>query len=948
MSVGNCPAVFVDKQAGSVFGVVICSLLATLFARLWPARIYLGRDLEQPAHNLRDDAAALRLEGMPSSRESAPAPGPTAPGTTATQVPTAVHIHDAHLHNLRHIDVTIPHGKLVAFTGISGSGKSSLAFGTIHGEGQRSYLESVAPFARRLISQATDPQVGSVEGLSPTVALQQQTTAPGARSTVGTISSTSNIVRLLYSRCGDYSKLADGVAPTDGTSGAHAPDGETTEPITRLNSDSFSPNTAEGMCPECRGTGTKFVATEASMVHEPELSIRDGAITAWPGAWAGKNFRDILEALGYDIDRPWRELADADREWILFTRERPVVEIVPHRGADQIQRTYQGTWRSVAEYLYKTLRETESDSLRRRTESFLESHTCSNCDGAGLQPVALQVRYLGVAINELNSWSLESLHVALCRRQEELGAGESGPSRTAQDDAEALLLTQIIPPLAAALELGLGHLSLDRAAPTLSAGELQRLRLASQLHSSLFGVTYILDEPTAGLHPQERAAVLTVIRRLLAAGNNVFVVEHDMDFVAAADYLIDIGPYAGDGGGTVVYAGPPQELVDATRAGASTAELAAEPAAESAAEPDSGPTAAPTARALAHRELTLADVPRTATGHLELRGINHRNLRQLDLEVGLGQFTAVAGVSGSGKSTLVTDVVAKRATEHPDLSRVVMITQKPIGRTPRSTLATYTGIFDRIRSIFAAQARRDGLDAKKWNASRFSYNTKKGQCPECSGAGHIEVELVFLPGTYTVCPRCQGGRFNDEALSVSWHDRTVADILRLRVAEAMEFFRGLIAPDANASAPNTNHPDESQIKQVIRALEVLDELGLGYLRLGQGAPELSGGEAQRIKLATELQRVHKKSSLYVLDEPTMGLHPHDSAKLLDKLEALVDDGATVVIVEHNLEALARVDRVVELGPGAGTAGGRILAEVSPAQLAEKDTATGRALAQRLR
>lgn len=873
---------------------------------------------------------------MPSSRESAPAPGPT-----ATRVPTAVHIHDAHLHNLRHIDVTIPHGKLVAFTGISGSGKSSLAFGTIHGEGQRSYLESVAPFARRLISQATDPQVGSVEGLSPTVALQQQTTAPGARSTVGTISSTSNIVRLLYSRCGDYSRLADGDA---------------SGPITRLNSDSFSPNTAEGMCPECRGTGTKFVATEASMVHEPELSIRDGAITAWPGAWAGKNFRDILEALGYDIDRPWRELADADREWILFTRERPVVEIVPHRGADQIQRTYQGTWRSVAEYLYKTLRETESDSLRRRTESFLESHTCSNCEGAGLQPVALQVRYLGVAINELNSWSLESLHAALCRRQEELGAGESGPSRTAQDDAEALLLTQIIPPLAAALELGLGHLSLDRAAPTLSAGELQRLRLASQLHSSLFGVTYILDEPTAGLHPQERAAVLTVIRRLLAAGNNVFVVEHDMDFVAAADYLIDIGPYAGDGGGTVVYAGPPQELVDATRAGASTAELAA--------EPDSGPTAAPTARALAHRELTLADAPRTATGHLELRGINHRNLRQLDLEVGLGQFTAVAGVSGSGKSTLVTDVVAKRATEHPDLSRVVMITQKPIGRTPRSTLATYTGIFDRIRSIFAAQARRDGRDAKKWNASRFSYNTKKGQCPECSGAGHIEVELVFLPGTYTVCPRCQGGRFNDEALSVSWHDRTVADILRLRVAEAMEFFRGLIAPDAkdakdaNAaasedaasedSAPNPNHPDESQIKQVIRALEVLDELGLGYLRLGQGAPELSGGEAQRIKLATELQRVHKKSSLYVLDEPTMGLHPHDSAKLLDKLEALVDDGATVVIVEHNLEALARVDRVVELGPGAGTAGGRILAEVSPAQLAEKDTATGRALAQRLR
>ena len=870
------------------------------------------------------------------------------------QVPACVSIHDAHLHNLRHIDVTIPHGQLVAFTGISGSGKSSLAFGTIHGEGQRSYLESVAPFARRLISQATDPQVGSVEGLSPTVALQQQTTAPGARSTVGTISSTSNIVRLLYSRCGDYSELSDGALSGAATSGSTPSDGAQSDgapsetPITRLASDAFSPNTADGMCPECRGTGTKFVATEASMVHEPELSIRNGAITAWPGAWAGKNFRDILEALGYDLDRPWQELSESDRNWILFTRERPVVEIVPHRGADQIQRTYQGTWRSVAEYLYKTLRETESDSLRRRTESFLESHTCSNCGGAGLRPQALQVRYLGVAINELNAWSLGFLHEALVDRQQELGQRASGSnavrdgqpdtaaapaSRTAQDDAEALLLTQIIPPLAAALELGLGHLSLDRAATTLSAGELQRLRLASQLHSSLFGVTYILDEPTAGLHPQERTAVLTVIRRLLAAGNNVFVVEHDMDFVAQADYLIDIGPYAGDGGGTVVFAGKPSELVDAN---GQLAEY-------------------PTARALANRHLQLADAPREANGHLELQGINHRNLRELDLELGLGQFTAVAGVSGSGKSTLVTDVVGKRATEHPDISRVVTITQKPIGRTPRSTLATYTGMFDRVRSIFAAQARRDGKDAKKWNASKFSYNTKKGQCPECSGAGHIEVELVFLPGTYTLCPRCQGGRFNDEALEVRWHGRTVADVLQLRVTEALEVFRDLAdggsssdgATGSTGSDGGSKDPDHSQITQVVRALEVLDELGLGYLRLGQGAPELSGGEAQRIKLATELQRTQKKSSVYLLDEPTMGLHPHDSAKLLDKLEALADAGATVVMVEHNLEALARVDRVIELGPGAGAAGGRILAQASPKKLAEEDTATGRELARRV-
>ena len=364
---------------------------------------------------------------------------------------------------------------------------------------------------------------------------------------------------------------------------------------------------------------------------------------------------------------------------------------------------------------------------------------------------------------------------------------------------------------------------------------------------------------------------------------------------------------------------------------------------------------------MANRRLELADAPRDANGHLVLRGINHRNLQGLDLELGLGQFTAVAGVSGSGKSTLVTDVVGKRATEHPDISRVVTITQKPIGRTPRSTLATYTGMFDRVRSIFAAQARRDGKDAKKWNASKFSYNTKKGQCPECSGAGHIEVELVFLPGTYTLCPRCQGGRFNDETLEVRWHGRTVADVLQLRVTEALEVFRDL-AGGGNSTGTGTGSdgatgstggdggskdPDHSQITQVVRALEVLDELGLGYLRLGQGAPELSGGEAQRIKLATELQRTQKKSSLYLLDEPTMGLHPHDSAKLLDKLEALADAGATVVMVEHNLQALARVDRVIELGPGAGAAGGRILAQASPKKLAEEDTATGRELARRV-
>lgn len=770
-----------------------------------------------------------------------------------------ISVRDAHLHNLRNVDVDLPRGQLVAVTGVSGSGKSSLAFGTIHGEGQRRYLESVAPFARRLIASAVDPQVGRIDGLPPTVALQQSASTGGARSTVGTISAISNSVRLLYSRCGDN------------------PEG--------LYSDSFSPNTPEGMCPECQGTGVVHEPTEASMVPDPTLSIEDGAIAAWPGAWAGKNFHDILQELGYDLDSPWQELPQEDRDWILFTEERPVVTVKPRRGADQIQRNYEGTWRSVASYLRKTYAETKSDTLRARTLSFMESHECTMCDGRRLNPRALKVTYASLPIDAFNNLPLADALEVLNQRSPQ------------PNDAEDLLLKTIRPALESALELGLGHLSLDRPTDTLSAGEVQRLRLAAQLRSGLFGVTYVLDEPSAGLHPAERDAVLEICRRFIKEGNSVLLVEHDMSLVKHADWLLDVGPLAGERGGQVVYSGPVADYEDDT----------------------------PTARALARPHPEPNAQPRSAHGEVELREVRSNNIDGLDVNIGLGQFTVLTGLSGSGKSTLLHVLDEKLTGEDSpkNVKRVVSITQKPIGRTPRSTVATYTNLFDNVRKLFAATPE---AKKKKWSVSRFSYNVKQGQCPTCGGAGQIEVELVFLPGSYAQCPDCQGKRYNEDTLAIRWNGYTIADILDLTVEEALDVFA-----------------DEAPI---LHAVQTLEAVGLGYLRLGQGAPELSGGEAQRIKLATELQRSRNSRrghTVYLLDEPTTGLHPADIDLLITELHSLVEASHTVVAVDHDLYLIAGADRIIEMGPGSGAEGGQIVADGAPGEVAAGETPTGRVL-----
>ncbi|MFJ1816971.1 ABC transporter [Streptomyces sp. NPDC088139] len=780
-----------------------------------------------------------------------------------------VRVRGAREHNLQDVSVDIPRDTLTVFTGVSGSGKSSLAFGTIYAEAQRRYFESVAPYARRLIHQVGAPAVGEVTGLPPAVSLEQRRSAPGARSSVGTVTTLSNFLRMLFSRAGAYPAGA--------------------EP---LDSDAFSPNTAAGACPRCHGLGLVHRTTEELLVPDPSLSIRDGAIAAWPGAWQGKNLRDVLDALGHDIDRPWRELGAEEREWILFTDEQPVVTVHPVREAGRIQRPYQGTYMSARRYVMHTFADSRSRTLRAKAERFLTSAPCPSCHGSRLRPEALAVTFAGRTIAELAALPLTSLAELL---------RTAGGSETAR-----VLTADLLARIGTVTELGLGYLSLDRTAPTLSSGELQRLRLATQLRSGLFGVVYVLDEPSAGLHPADTESLLGVLGRLKEAGNSVFVVEHQMDVVRRADWLVDVGPLAGEHGGRVLHSGPPAGLAGV---------------AESATRRflfDEGP--APV------REV------RAPSGWLRLDGVDRHNVRGVDAAFPLGVFTAVTGVSGSGKSTLAGQVLAgvladrqaapaDRAAEPPTawcrsarglaaVDRLVQVDQRPIGRTPRSNLATYTGLFDVVRKLFAAT---DTARERGYKAGRFSFNVSGGRCETCQGEGFVSVELLFLPSTYAPCPDCHGARYNPRTLEVTLRGLDIAQVLDLTVESAAGFFADTPAAE--------------------RSLRTLLDVGLGYLRLGQPATELSGGEAQRIKLAAELQRTRRGHTLYLLDEPTTGLHPADVEVLTRQLHGLVDAGSTVVVVEHDMAVVAGADWVIDLGPGGGDRGGRIMAAGTPAEVA---------------
>ncbi|MFF5635908.1 ATP-binding cassette domain-containing protein [Streptomyces sp. NPDC012825] len=762
-----------------------------------------------------------------------------------------VRVRGAREHNLAGVDVDIPRDALVVFTGVSGSGKSSLAFGTVYAEAQRRYFESVAPYARRLIHQVGAPSVGEITGLPPAVSLEQRRSSPNARSSVGTVTTLSNSLRMLFSRAGRYPEGAE-----------------------RLDSDAFSPNTAAGACPSCHGLGRIHETDEELLVPDPGLSIRQGAVAAWPGAWQGKNLRDVLDALGYDVDRPWRELDAKDREWILFTDEQPVVTVHPVREAGRIQRPYQGTYTSARRLVLRTFSDSKSPALRAKAERFLTSAPCPVCGGGRLRPEALAVTFAGRTVAELAGQPLTAL----------AGILSTAAAGTDATETARVLIEDLVARIGTVTELGLGYLSLDRATPTLSNGELQRLRLATQLRSGLFGVVYVLDEPSAGLHPADTEALLVVLDRLKAAGNSVFVVEHHLDVVRHADWLVDVGPGAGVHGGRVLHSGPPRELA--------------------------GVGESVTRRFLFDREPAPARAVREPTGRLRTGPVTRHNLRGVEAAFPLGVFTAVTGVSGSGKSTLVDALVDALTDRKEGAGRLVTVDQRPIGRTPRSNLATYTGLFDVVRKLFAETGE---AKAHGYRAGRFSFNVPGGRCETCQGEGFVSVELLFLPSTYAPCPDCHGARYNPETLRVRLRGLTVAEVLDLTVESAAAFFE-----DVPAAA---------------RSLRTLLDVGLGYLRLGQPATELSGGEAQRIKLASELQRPHRSPTLYVLDEPTTGLHPADVEVLMRQLHGLVDAGHSVVVVEHDMDVVATADWVIDLGPDGGDRGGRIVAEGPPDRVA---------------
>ncbi len=801
-----------------------------------------------------------------------------------------VRVRGAREHNLKNVDIDIPRDCMVVFTGVSGSGKSSLAFGTLYAEAQRRYFESVAPYARRLLNQVGAPDVDEISGLPPAVALQQRRGAPSSRSSVGTITTLSNLLRMLYSRAGTY------------------PAG-----VSHLSAEAFSPNTAAGACSRCHGLGMVHDVTEELLVPDSGLSIREGAIAAWPGAWQGANLRSIVRGLGIDIEKPWRSLPRAKRDWLLYTEEQPSVLIEPEEG--RVDHGYYGKFWSARKHVMHVLSQSQSERMRERAMRFVKSIPCPDCDGSGLGGEARAVTFAGRTIAEMNA-------VPLANLAEELRAGvESRDEASDSDTGEAAerIAADVIARVEVLLDLGLGYLSLGRNSTTLSPGEAQRLRIATQLRSGLFGVVYVLDEPSAGLHPADAKPLLDVLDRLKDSGNSLFVVEHDLDVIRRADWVVDIGPQAGEAGGHVVYSGPVDGLAGVE--GSITARYLFPPA-----------------EAAAPRE------PRTPAGWLRLSGITRHNLQDASVEVPLGVMTAVTGVSGSGKSTLVTQVLAHVVRDHlgsaPDgvdeavleldvagvsgleaFDRLVVVDQRPIGRTPRSNLATYTGMFDVVRKLFAAT---EEARARGYTAGRFSFNVAGGRCETCQGEGFVSIELMFLPGTYAPCHTCHGARYNAETLEVTYRGESIADVLAMTVGDAAVFL--------------------ADVPAASRSLETLREVGLSYLRLGQPATELSGGEAQRIKLATELQRAHRGHALYLLDEPTSGLHPADVRLLLDQLQQLVDAGNTVVLVEHDQAAITASDWVIDLGPGGGDAGGRVVAAGTPRDIAGGVGATAEHLA----
>jgi excinuclease ABC subunit A len=936
-------------------------------------------------------------------------------------------VRGAREHNLKDVSLDLPRDALIVFTGLSGSGKSSLAFDTIFAEGQRRYVESLSAYARQFLGQMDKPDVDFIEGLSPAVSIDQKSTSKNPRSTVGTITEVYDYLRLLYarvgkphcpvcgrpitkqtpqqivdrvleldegsrfqvlapvvrSRKGEYGelfrelqtkgfsrarvdgtvirldeppklkkyethdievvvdrlsvkdsarrRLTDSIETALGLSGGLvvldfvdlAPDDPHRERMysehlaclyddlsfEELEPRSFSFNSPYGACPDCAGLGTRMEVDPELVVPDGDKTLGEGAIQPWSNGHVSDYFLRLLsalgEALGFDLDTPWDKLPVKARTAVLRGHDTQVH--VSYRNRYGRLRSYYTSYEGVVPWIQRRHSESESDATRERYEGYMREIPCHSCGGARLKPVVLAVTVDGRSIAEVSSMPIGECAKLL------LGLELSERDRQIAER----VLKEINARLGFLLDVGLDYLTLDRASATLAGGEAQRIRLATQIGSGLVGVLYVLDEPSIGLHQRDNHRLLETLIRLRDIGNTLIVVEHDEDTIKTADWVVDIGPGAGEHGGDIVVSGTVNDLLQA----------------------DDSVTGAYLSR---RREIPLPAIrrPRQRGREVVVKGAREHNLQDVDVSFPLGVFTTVTGVSGSGKSTLVNDILYnalakqlhrartvpgrhKRITGVDRLDKVVHVDQSPIGRTPRSNPATYTGVFDHIRKLFAQTTE---AKIRGYQPGRFSFNVKGGRCEACAGDGTIKIEMQFLPDVYVPCEVCHGARYNRETLEVHYKGKTISEVLDMPIEEASDFFESIPA--------------------IHRHLYTLNDVGLGYVRLGQPAPTLSGGEAQRVKLASELQRRSTGRTIYVLDEPTTGLHFEDIRKLLGVLGRLVDGGNTVIVIEHNLDVIKTADWIIDMGPEGGSRGGTVLATGTPEDVAKiEDSYTGQFLAK---
>ncbi|MCU0683871.1 MAG: excinuclease ABC subunit UvrA [Polyangiaceae bacterium] len=964
----------------------------------------------------RPAAAAAPLDPRPAAAAAPRDPRPAAAAAPRDPRPAAaepdfIEVRGAREHNLAVDELLVPKRKLVVFTGVSGSGKSSLAFDTLYAEGQRRYVESLSAYARQFLGQLERPQVEKLRGLSPTIAIEQKSASSNPRSTVGTITEVYDYLRVLFARLGEQHchvcnqkvepssaervaraimalpegtpvslsaplvahrkgaqkelfdqlrergfvrAMVDGkphrldAPPTLDKNKRHTiellVDRVTVRPgeerritdsveaclregggevrvragasdlegrlfsekraccglaFPELTPQSFSFNSPAGMCPDCQGLGKRAEPDPELIVPDPGLSIRGGAIAPWAAAmergegWTFRIADAVAKACGVNLDTPFRKLPAAKRQMVLYGVADKKISVSWGSKDSASQGTWGMKFEGVIPSLARRYRDTESEMAREHYARYFRERTCEACAGRRLRQESLAVRLSGASAADVTAMTVKRAAAFFADLRLEGARATVARGAVAEVTARLRFL----------LDVGLDYLTLDRPGPSLSGGEAQRIRLASQLGSELSGVMYVLDEPSIGLHPRDNLRLIETLVRLRDLGNTVLVVEHDEETIRAADHVVDFGPLAGTGGGHVLYSGPPEGLLEAEKS--------------------------LTGAYLAGR--TRIEVPRTRRpprGHLEVRGAREHNLQNVDVAFPLGTLTAVTGVSGAGKSSLVNGILlpALTAKLHGEAARApgahgavvgierldkcIAIDQQPIGRTPRSNPGTYTKAFDLIRHFFAElpEAR-----ARGFGAGRFSFNVKGGRCEACQGGGLVKVEMHFLADVYVTCEACAGRRYNEQTLSITFKGHSIADVLDLSVSAALKLFE--------------SHPALSRI------VRTLDEVGLGYMKLGQTATTMSGGEAQRVKLSRELGRAQTGRTLYVLDEPTTGLHFHDVRKLLEVLQRLVDAGNSVVVIEHNLDVIKCADHVIDLGPEGGAGGGRVIAQGTPEEVA---------------